>query len=125
MLKMFLITGAGGFFGSGLRYLTQRFISHYFSVSFPYGTLAINILGSFLIGVIFAISDKTRILSPDVRMFLAIGFCGGFTTFSYLALDSYGLLKDSAYFYFSTYLLASIFLGILAVMAGVWIIKIL
>jgi len=123
MLKMFLITGAGGFFGSGLRYLSQRVIAHYFPISFPYGTLIVNIVGCFLIGVIFAMSDKTRILSPDIRMFLAVGFCGGFTTFSSFALDSYGLIRDSEYLYFSLYLFSSIILGILAVIAGIWIIK--
>ena len=123
MLKMFLITGVGGFFGSGLRYLSQRIISHYFPVTFPYGTLIVNLIGCFLIGVIFAMSDKTRILSPDIRMFLAVGFCGGFTTFSSFALDSYGLIRDSEYLYFSLYLLASVILGILAVIAGIWSIK--
>ncbi len=123
MLKMFLITGAGGFLGSGLRYLSQRFIAHFLPVSFPYGTLIINIAGSFLIGIIFAMGDKTRILSPDVRMFLAVGFCGGFTTFSSFSLDSYGLLRDSEYLYFSIYLFSSVILGILAVIAGIWFIK--
>ncbi|MBN2175230.1 MAG: fluoride efflux transporter CrcB [Bacteroidales bacterium] len=123
MLKMFLITGAGGFLGTGLRYLSQRFIAHYFTVSFPYGTLIINITGSLLIGIIFALSEKTRILTPDMRMFLAIGLCGGYTTFSSFALDSYGLLKDSQYLYFTTYLFSSVILSILAVIAGIWFIK--
>jgi len=123
MLKMFLITGAGGFSGSGLRYLSQRMISHYFPVSFPFGTLFVNIAGSFHIGLLFALTDKTRILTPDMRMFLAIGFCGGFTTFSSFALDGYGLLKDSAYLYFTTYVFSNIILCILAVIAGIWLIK--
>jgi len=123
MLKMFLITGAGGFLGSGIRYLSQRFIAHYLPVSFPYGTLLINITGSFLIGIIFALGDKSRILSPDMRMFLAVGFCGGFTTFSSFSLDSYGLLRDNEYLYFSVYLISSIVLSILAVIAGIWLIK--
>lgn len=123
MLKMFLITGAGGFFGSGLRYLSQRLISHYFPISFPYGTFFVNIAGSFLIGLIFALSDRTSILSPELRMFLAVGFCGGFTTFSSFALDSYSLLKGSEYLYFSAYLVSSIVLGILALIAGIWFIK--
>jgi len=123
MLKMFLITGAGGFFGSGLRYLSQRWIAQLLPVSFPYGTLIVNVLGSFLIGIIFALGDKTRILSPEMRMFLAVGLCGGFTTFSSFSLDSYGLLKDSEYLYFSIYMFSSIITGILAVIAGIWLIK--
>ena len=123
MLKMFLITGAGGFFGSGLRYLSQRWIAQLLPVSFPYGTLFINILGSFLIGIIFALGDKTRVLTPEMRMFLAVGFCGGFTTFSSFSLDSYGLLKDGQYLYFSIYMIASIAACISAVIAGIWLIK--
>jgi CrcB protein len=123
MLKMFLITGAGGFLGSGLRYLSQRLISYYFPISFPYGTLFINIAGSFLIGLIFALSDKSNILSPELRIFLAVGFCGGFTTFSSFALDSYGLLKDSEYLYFTAYLVSSTVIGIMALIAGIWFIK--
>ena len=123
MLKMFLITGAGGFFGSGLRYLSQRWIAQLLPVSFPYGTLFINILGSFLIGIIFALGDKTRVLTPEMRMFLAVGFCGGFTTFSSFSLDSYGLLKDGQYLYFSIYMIASIAACISAVIASIWLIK--
>lgn len=123
MIKMFFITGAGGFMGSGLRYLSQRLISHYFPLSFPYGTFIINILGCFLIGIIFAMGDKTKILSPEMSMFLAVGFCGGFTTFSSFTLDSIGLLRDGQYLYFSTYIFASVAIGILATIAGIGFIK--
>lgn len=123
MLKMFFITGAGGFLGSGLRYLSQRLIAHYLPVTFPYGTFIVNIVGCFLIGIIFAMTDKTKLMSPDMRMFLAVGFCGGFTTFSSFTLDSFGLLRDGQYLYFSIYIFASVAIGILATIAGVWFIK--
>jgi fluoride exporter len=123
MLKMFFITGAGGFLGSGFRYLAQRMISIYLPVSFPFGTLFINITGSFLIGIIFAVGDKTRILSPEMRMFLAVGVCGGFTTFSTFSLDVFTLLQDRAYLYSSLYIVSSVLLSILATIAGIWLIK--
>lgn len=123
MLKMFLITGAGGFLGSGLRYLVQRFIADYLPVSFPFGTLMVNIIGSLLIGIIYALGDKTRILTPEIRIFLAIGVCGGFTTFSSFSLDTIGLLRDSEYLYVFLYVTSSVFLSIAATIAGIWIIK--
>jgi len=123
MLKMFLITGAGGFLGSGFRYLAQRLIAIYFPVSFPFGTLFVNVLGGFLIGIIYALGDKTKILTPELRLFLAVGVCGGFTTFSTFSLDAFGLLNDRAYLYLTIYVISSVLLSISATIAGVWIIK--
>jgi CrcB protein len=123
MLKMFLITGAGGFLGSGFRYLVQRFIANYLPISFPFGTLFINVFGSLLIGIIYALGDKTNILNPEMRIFLAVGVCGGFTTFSSFSLDTFNLLQDRQYLFLSIYLIASVFLCVLATIAGVWFIK--
>lgn len=123
MLKMFLITGAGGFFGSGLRFLVQRYIAVLLPVSFPFATLFINVLGSFLIGIIYAVGEKSSILSPELRIFLAIGFLGGFTTFSTFSLDTFGLLRDGEYLYLTIYVLGSILLSVLATITGIWIIK--
>ncbi|HOX78102.1 MAG TPA: fluoride efflux transporter CrcB [Bacteroidales bacterium] len=123
MLKMFLITGAGGFIGSGLRYLVQRVIAIYLPVTFPFATLFINVFGSLLIGIIYALSDKTSMLNPEMRIFLAIGVCGGFTTFSTFSLDTYSLVKDGAYLFVSLYIFASVILSIAAVFAGIWIVK--
>jgi len=120
---MFLITGAGGFIGSGLRYLVQRVIAIYLPVTFPFATLFINVFGSLLIGIIYALSDKTSMLNPEMRIFLAIGVCGGFTTFSTFSLDTYSLVKDGAYLFVSLYIFASVILSIAAVFAGIWIVK--
>ena len=120
---MFLITGAGGFLGSGARYLIQRIIALYLPLAFPFGTLIVNVTGSFLIGIIYALGDKTNILSPELRMFLAIGVCGGFTTFSTFSLDAFGLLRDGEYLYVTIYVVASILLSVLATITGIWIIK--
>ncbi len=123
MLKIFLITGAGGFLGSGVRYLVQRIAEIYLPVAFPSGTTIINISGSFLIGIIFALGDKTKILTPEMRIFLATGFCGGFTTFSTFSLEAYGLLQDRAYFFLSGYIFISVFFGIFATLAGIWLVR--
>jgi fluoride exporter len=123
MWKMFFITGAGGFLGSGFRYLAQRLFAIYFPVSFPFGTLFINVLGCFLIGIIYAVGEKTKMLTPELRIFLAVGICGGFTTFSTFSLDAFGLMQDREYLYFSLYIIASVVLSLAATIAGVWIIK--
>lgn len=123
MLKMFLITGAGGFLGSGLRYLAQRYIAVLLPVTFPFATLFINALGSFLIGIIYAVGERSSLLSPELRIFLAIGVLGGFTTFSTFSLDSFGLIRDSEYLYLAVYVIASVLLSVLATITGIWIIK--
>ncbi len=120
---MLFIVGSGGFFGSSARYLTQIMINKYFPSSFPYGTFSINVSGSLLIGVIFALSEKGNILSPEVRMFLATGFCGGFTTFSTFSYEILQQLRDGEILLASLYIVSSIIFGILAAYAGFFLIK--
>ncbi len=123
MFRMLLIVGSGGFIGSAARYLGQIFINKYYPSSFPLGTFTINIVGCLLIGMIYAFSEKGNIMSPEVRMFLATGFCGGFTTFSTFSYDILQLLKDREILIASGYISLSVFLGILAAYLGVIIVK--
>lgn len=124
-MKFLLIVGLGGGLGSIARYLSQRFVAQYFPLSFPYGTFLVNILGSFLIGIFFAISEKTNVLSPEVRLFITAGFCGGFTTFSTFSLDGLMLLRDAQYLYFGLFVVLSVLLGLAATIAGVMLVKFL
>lgn len=80
--------------------------------------MIVNIAGCLLIGVIFGISERSDILSPEVRMFLTVGFCGGFTTFSAFAYENIAMLKDGNFLYFSLYTGLSVFFGLLAVNMG-------
>ncbi len=123
MLKMLFIVGSGGFLGSIVRYLSQVMIYKYFPTSFPYGTFSINVSGSFLIGIIFALGEKGNILSPEVRMFLATGFCGGFTTFSTFSYEILQQLRDGEILMASLYIISSIVFGLLAAYAGFYLIK--
>ncbi len=125
MIKTILAIGLGGFLGSVARFLTSRFIQNSFISIFPLGTFLVNISGCFLLGVIYGISEKNDLLSPIWKMFLAIGFCGGYTTFSTFSGESLGLLRDGAYFYFLLYTTFSVFLGIAATLLGMIIIKLL
>lgn len=118
MVKSILIAGLGGFTGTMLRFLITRFFQiHYISV-FPWGTLAVNIAGSFLIGVVWSMSERGGWMPPAWHIFLSVGFCGGFTTFSSLTNDAFLLLQDKEFFLVTLYTSASFVLGLIAVFAG-------
>ena len=124
MLKIFMLVGTGGFLGSVSRYFLGQFIHRFLPVVFPYGTLTINILGCFLIGIILGFSDKNMV-TPEWRFFLATGFCGGFTTFSTFAYENLNLLGDKEYFYFFLYSILSYTVGLTMVYLGVIISKLI
>jgi len=125
MIKTLLLVGTGGFFGSISRFLASRFMQHNFPSSFPMGTFLVNITGCLLIGLIYGFSERNDLLTPGWKMFLAVGFCGGFTTFSTFANENLALLRDGEFFQFSLYTGSSVFLGIAATFLGVLITKIL
>jgi len=122
---MIILAGSGSFLGGILRYLTQLLFSKFFSDSFPLGTLLINIIGSFLIGIIFSLSEKSDIISQEAKIFIAVGICGGFTTFSSFSIENLFLLRDGQYIQMILYSLLSVFLGISAALAGFLLIKII
>ncbi len=123
-MKTILLVGFGGFIGSSLRYLVQKISLPFFVSPFPYPTFFVNILGSFIIGLIFGLTSKYEILSADVRLFITVGFCGGFTTFSSFSNESFLLIKDGNYFYFFLYTFLSVFVSILFTFLGYLIFKI-
>ncbi len=123
MLKVFLLIGIGGFLGSTARFATQKFISAQFQSTFPYATFFINIFGCFLIGILAALMEKTKILPTEVHRFLSVGFCGGFTTFSTFALESVNLMKNGKFLETSAYVTLSVFLGFLATFLGIFLVK--
>ena len=118
-LLIFAGSGAGGV----LRYLVQKFFIDLGYVTFPAGTFTVNILGCFLIGLFNALAEKNNLLTPEWRLALTTGFCGGFTTFSTFANENMSLLRNGDYFYFSLYIILSILLGIGAVILGTNCIK--
>jgi fluoride exporter len=124
MYKAIILVGIGGFFGSILRFV----ISYHFGAktlsSFPYGTFIVNILGSFIVGILLALT-LDDLAGPESRLLLATGFCGGFTTFSTFSYEFFAMLQDGqtemALFYISLTLVS----GLLAVWAGFLVIKLL
>lgn len=125
MLKTILIVGFGGFIGTVARFLTSRYFQENIASVFPWSTFTINIIGSLLIGIFYGISEKGDFMSSDVRLFLTVGICGGFTTFSTFSNDAFLLLKQEEWLHFAFYSSMSFFLGLLAVYSGRFIIKLI
>lgn len=124
MGRIFLLVGFGGFLGSIARYLTAVWLTKHFPSAFPYGTFAANILGCLLIGIIFGLGQRFAWPSPEIRLFLITGFCGGFTTFSSFTLENIVLLQNSNYVTFAIYAISSFAIGLLAVFGGITLTKI-
>ena len=123
-MKHVLLVFLGGGIGSALRYLIGKALTPYTN-SFFLSTFGVNVLGCLLIGFILGLSAKNSYLTNAAVLFLTVGFCGGFTTFSSYALENYGMLREGQIFTFLWYVLGSVLLGILAVAAGLWIAKLL
>ena len=123
MLKSILLVGFGGFIGSVARFLVSRYFQENVLSVFPWGTFVVNIVGSLIIGLVFGLSERGSFLSPEARLFLTVGFCGGFTTFSSLSNDAFMLLKQQEWIRFTLYTSISFSLGLFAVFAGRFIIK--
>jgi len=118
MLKTLFLIGSGSFLGGIARYLTTKFVQNSFASAFPFGTMVVNLLGCLLIGLIFGISERTNLINDEWRIFLTVGFCGGFTTFSTFANENMTLLREGNFFYFAAYTGLSVFLGLAAVFFG-------
>ncbi len=113
-----LLVGAGGAIGSMARYLIGLWTLQRFGPGFPWGTLGVNITGSFLIGLLAELIMRKFGASADMRLFLITGVLGGYTTFSAFSLDAITLFERGDTILAITYIAASVVLSILAVFAG-------
>lgn len=107
-----LCVGLGGFVGSVLRYLVTLLP---YGAGFPVKTLAINVLGAFVLGLICALATRHVDASPQLVLILKVGVCGGFTTFSTFALETSDLLQSGAWPAALAYVVASVVLSVAAV----------
>lgn len=107
----------GGSLGCVFRYLLSVFIQRNSSQIFPYGTLTVNLIGSFLIGCLWTLFDETR-LAHNWKLFIFTGFLGGFTTFSTFTWEATQLLKEGEYKIALTYILISNIAGIVLALLG-------
>ena len=113
-----LLVGLGGFAGAVLRWLVDGWVSERNPTAFPFGTLVVNLTGSFLLGVLFAWVIERDVLPADIRAPVMIGFIGAYTTFSTFMLESWRLVEDGAWALATANLVGSVVLGLVAVVAG-------
>jgi CrcB protein len=113
-----LMIGAGGFVGAILRYLVSGWAHRIGGASFPYGTLTVNVLGSFLLGFFFVIAEERFMITPPIRNFIAIGLLGAFTTYSTYSFESIMLLKEMMYVQATLNMALNLIVGLFAVWLG-------
>lgn len=118
MIRNLLLVALGGAVGSVGRYLVSKWLEG----GFPWGTLTVNIVGCLLIGFLTGLFAKGT-LSPEMKLLLVTGFCGGFTTFSTFANESFSMMKVGDALLAALYIGASVAIGILAVYVGLQIAK--
>lgn len=121
-MKIVLLVGFGSFIGGMSRYLVTLFVQNKVLSTFPYGTLAVNIIGCFLIGVIYGLTERGN-MNPEWRLFLATGIMGGFTTFSSFSNETVSMLRDAEYVPAFSYVAFSVIFGLVATFGGISLMK--
>lgn len=122
MIKNILLVGLGGFLGSTFRYLTYLYVDKRLPGVFPLSTLLVNVLGSLILGMLVALILKGS-LSESMRLLLAVGLCGSFTTFSTFAMENINLLSQREMAVSFAYVSVSIILGLGSAWFGQWLLK--
>ncbi len=110
----YLIVALGSAVGGALRYWLSNFVYNWVPAVFPFGTLAVNFTGSFIIGLLIFGFDDRGLLTAEMRLLLTVGFCGGFTTFSTFSLETVNLLRNSEYMLAALNITASVLLTLAA-----------
>jgi CrcB protein len=121
-MKQLLLVFVGGGFGSVLRYIIGKHLNSP-ETGIPFGTFAANIIGSLIIGIILGLALKQNAISNNTVLFVAVGFCGGFTTFSTFAYENHVFLKAGDFTSFALYTIGSFIVGFLAVFFGLYLVK--
>jgi CrcB protein len=113
-----LVIGAAGLVGTVFRYWLSGLVARQYGETFPWGTMAVNLIGCFLAGFIFHLTEERFLVSPMLRTVVLIGFLGGFTTFSSYGLQTFTLLKDSEFGLATLNVAASNVMGLFMVWVG-------
>lgn len=118
MLKTILLVGAGSALGGIARYVVSRWFQSLIPVAFPWGTFVVNVVGCFLIGLIYGLADRNFPISPEMKVFLTVGFCGGFTTFSTFIAEGHAALVEGRFLFTFIYAVGSFALGLVMMYLG-------
>ena len=122
-MKELIIVFAGGGAGSVVRYALGMGVNRLVESTFPYGTLVVNIIACLVLGTVVAMADDRQLLGSSTRLLMAVGFCGGFSTFSTYSLETIQLLQRGQYSTAMLYVVSSVVLCLGATMAGIWLWK--
>jgi len=114
----YLLIGLGGFLGANARYIIERWVGRMLGLSFPYGTLVINVSGSFFLGLLMGFLHHRPLDFLPHRLFFAVGFLGAYTTFSTFSYETLRLAQDGQLAFVLLYILGSVLLSLLAVFCG-------
>jgi fluoride exporter len=125
IVREFLVISLGAVFGANLRYWMSRSAARMLGPVFPYGTLAINVLGSFVVGFFIAWTAERVLVDPRWRLFVVVGFCGGFTTFSSYAYETIAYFEQGQWMLLATTVLTNNLLSLGAALGGVALARVL
>lgn len=125
VLVNILYVGAGSCLGGVCRYIVSRSLQGYAPGVFPWGTFVVNIVGCFLIGLIYGLTDRGCQIGEGWKLFLTVGFCGGFTTFSTFVNENYLLFSGGQHIWVAVYALASAAVGFLMLYFAYWLVRVL
>lgn len=125
MIERLFWIGLGGFLGSNARYLLSGWAAERWGSQFPYGTLIINLTGSLLLGFFLTVATERLLIPVNIRLFFATGFCGGYTTFSTFMYESLQLFEQGGQLGAVLNLASSIALGMVCVLIGVFLARLL
>ncbi len=114
-MKNYLLVAVGSAIGGMTRFFLSNLVYKFLSPYFPFGTLVVNVIGSFIIGIIIFYLDAQELISYQTRILLTIGFCGGLTTFSTFTYETFSLMKDSEYLLAFLNIILSIILTLSAI----------
>jgi CrcB protein len=124
-VNRFLFIAIGAALGANARYLIGLWAANRLGAAFPYGTLIVNITGSFLLGFVITLTTERLTIVPEARLLLAVGFLGSYTTFSSFTVESLGLLRDSGLWPGLINILANNMIGLICAALGVYLARLI